>query len=397
MIEVLALLVPLLVVVVLAGGARLHRGPPPTAPATVAADRVLVVSGSYGAGHDAAAREVRRCLEADGHVVEILDVALLFPLRLGEVLRRAYFAQLDAVPTSWRLVLRALERRDGAGGALASAATGLLSRLPARRLLAAVPPGTVAVISTHPFASLALGRLRRTGRLAAPVTTYLTDASVHRLWVADGVDRHVAIHPEAERQARARGAADVRLVQPLVKPAAVPPSAAGLVLRRAWDVPAERPVALAVGGAEGVGDLEAAARDLRDTGLVTPVVVCGRNDDLRRRLAEVRGVLALGWLDGLTEAIAASDLVVHNAGGFTTLEALHLRRPLVSYRCLPGHGEENARALEADGLAAWPRTKVDLAGVVAEALAGAALPASPWHRRDRLVDALDLLRPAVAA
>ena len=43
MIEVLALLVPLLVVVVLAGGARLHRGTPPTAPATGAADRVLVV------------------------------------------------------------------------------------------------------------------------------------------------------------------------------------------------------------------------------------------------------------------------------------------------------------------------------------------------------------------
>ena len=54
MIEVLALLVPLLVVVVLAGGARLHRGTPPTAPATVAADRVLVVRlGTISQTYDA--------------------------------------------------------------------------------------------------------------------------------------------------------------------------------------------------------------------------------------------------------------------------------------------------------------------------------------------------------
>ncbi|MEO7070492.1 MAG: hypothetical protein ABI131_08370, partial [Nostocoides sp.] len=56
----------------------------------------------------------------------------------------------------------------------------------------------------------------------------------------------------------------------------------------------------------------------------------------------------------------AVDAVVQNAGGSTSLEALAAGCPVVSYRCLPGHGETNAVALSHAGLAPWAKSPADL-------------------------------------
>ncbi|TIC79293.1 galactosyldiacylglycerol synthase [Nocardioides sp. GY 10127] len=358
---------------------------------------VLVVTGSYGAGHDAAAAQVARAVVACGGAARVVDVVDLFPLGIGRALRRLYFAQLAVCPSTWRRLLGLLERTSGPSGLLARALLLLLRVLPARGLLAEVAGGRAgathteeradAVVSTHPFAGQALGRLRARGRLDVPVLTYLTDASVHGLWIAPGVDGHVAIHEEAALQALARGAAGVRLVAPLLPSAREHDAGGRARLRAAWAV-GQRPVALVVGGSEGAGDLLGTVRDLLGTGLVHPVVVCGRNEGLRAALAGVPGVTALGWLDGLSAAIDAADLVVQNSGGFTTLETLQRGRPLLSYRCLPGHGEENARALRAEGLAEWPQDASALAAAVTRALAVTGARTTGWAARPRFADVL---------
>ena len=228
----------------------------------------------------------------------------------------------------------------------------------------AVSRGADLVVSTHPFASQVLGRLRGSGGVSCPVVTYLTDPSVHAMWVAPGVDMHAAIHPVGAEQARALGArtevvAALAPRTPLVNPRS----------RRDLGLPENRPVAVVVGGSLGIGELEATARDLRDAG-VTPVVLCGRNRALLRRLSALSGVTAFGWCDNVREVFAVADLVVQNAGGFMTLEAMTLGVPLLSYRPIPGHGRSNAEALEREGLAAWPRSRSELRQAVQETLEG---------------------------
>ena len=56
---------------------------------------VVVVSGSYGAGHDAAADALAHQLRAAGHVVRRLDVAEELPWRIGALLRWLYFTPID--------------------------------------------------------------------------------------------------------------------------------------------------------------------------------------------------------------------------------------------------------------------------------------------------------------
>ncbi len=312
--------------------------------------KVAVVSASIGAGHDGAAEELARGLASNGCAVTRHDFLDLLGPRAGRLLRRSYEAELRAAPDSWGWLLQRYERHPAFTGFTGD----VFGRLSARRTRAALA-GVDLVVSTYPLASQALGRLRRAGDLAVPVTTFLTYMSVHPLWVADGVDLHLALHPVAAGQARRWGAARVRVCRPAVRPACHAP-----VPARLPELPAG-PVALVVAGSWGVGEVFEAATDIAATGLATPVTVCGRNEGLRDRLARAGVGVPLGWVDDMPGLIAASDVVVQNAGGLTSLEAMATGVPVLSYRCLPGHGTTNAAALAEAGLAVWVRDPVALA------------------------------------
>jgi len=338
---------------------------------------VIVVSGSYGAGHDAAADALAHQLRGAGHVVRRLDVAEEMPWHVGGLLRWAYFVQLRLAPRSWGLTLRRLEH-DGRASRLVRLVLAVLGR----RLVSEVA-GAALVISTHPFASQALGEARAHGRLATPVVTYLTDASVHRLWVHPGVDLHLAMHELTMAEAVRLGgrAAVVRPVvtvaasERLVDPGWTPP----------W--PAGRPAALVVGGSSGVGELYASALDLLSTGLVTPVILCGSNDRLREQLDVVPGVVALGWRTDIHALVGAAACVVQNAGGMTSLESLAAGTPTITYRAIPGHGTTNAAVLSRAGLVPWVEDPEGLQPAVARALMSPGSSGLPVGRPE-VVDAL---------
>lgn len=222
-------------------------------------------------------------------------------------------------------------------------------------MLAAVAGGPAAVVSTYPLASQVLGELRRAGRLTAPVLAMMTDPSVHPLCVSAGVDRYLAPNLEA---VAAIGPTAV-LVGPVVDPRFHPGPARGHLGR----------LALIVAGSWGVGDIERTVADVAATGLVTPVVVCGRNEGLRQRLQGGPAV-ALGWQDHMPALLRTADVLVHNAGGLSSLEALATGVPVISYRCLPGHGTANAAQLSRSGLAAWPQDAGQLADALRHALDG---------------------------
>lgn len=347
--------------------------------------RVTVLTGSYGRGHDAAAEQVATRLVAAGCEVRILDIVELLPFRLGRLLRAAYYAQLRVRPGSWDTLLRGLEQ----GRVLHRLAVTLLG-LAAATVARAIGAADL-VITTHPFGSQVLGQARRTGRLTIPAVTFLVDPSVHALWVNPGIDLHLGVHEIATAQARALGVR-ATTIAPVVGPVAdgsVDPLAGlGLI----------GPRVLVTGGSLAVGELEATVREVLAAGRMTPVVLCGTNAVLRAKLADTPGVVALGWREDVAELLASSDCVIQNAGGFTALEALASGTPVVSYRPLPGHGVTNCANLEEAGLVPWARDPRQLRDLLGLALA------RPRHSRlpagaPSLLDALagDSLRTRLDA
>ncbi|MFC5199999.1 MGDG synthase family glycosyltransferase [Streptomyces kaempferi] len=326
------------------------------------AGRIAVFSASVGAGHDGAAAELARRLTADGFTVDRHDLLDLLPAGLGRAVRTGYHRMLVRAPWAYQRIYSSSERAGGGG----PAARALL-RAAERRVLHALHPGTGAVVSTYPGASQVLGSLRRDGRLAVPVLTYLTDFSVHPLWVADGVDVHLAAHPVTAAQARAAGARTVRVCGPVTDPRFRP--CTGAERDRARDrfgLPQKAPLALLVAGSWGVGPVRQVALELRDSGAVVPVVVCGRNEALAARLRADGIEYAYGWVDDMPALMNAADVLVQNAGGLTSLEAFAAGLPVASYRCIPGHGLTNAAALHEAGVAAWIRDPADLKAVLTD-------------------------------
>lgn len=325
--------------------------------------QIVIVSAGLGAGHDGAAQEIARRLRACGHHVTCHDFLDLLPLRLGRWLRSAYRRQLDVAPGSWEWLLTALARRR----ALA-AITVWLAAGACRALRRVVGPATDGVICTYPLAGQAAARLRRHGRLAAPVVTYLTDPSVHPLWIAEGTDLYLAAHPDIADQARACGAGRVTVVAPAVRPTFRPVSgqAERARARAGFGLPAEGTLALVASGSWAVGDIERSARDVADGGQAIPVVVCGENAALRARLADLAPGIVFGWVTDMPGLMRACDLVVLTSGGLTFFEAHATGLPVLTYRCLAGHGRTNARSLDQAGLARWVHDPAELAGTLAE-------------------------------
>ncbi|MET8612560.1 glycosyltransferase [Streptomyces misionensis] len=342
------------------------RTPPPAGP-TAPAERVTLLSAGIGAGHDGAAAELDRRLTADGFTVDRLDLLDLLPARTGRLIRDGYHRMLLTAPWAYQRIYRSTERAGG-GGPLAAA----LLRRTEERVLRALPAGTLAVVSTYPGASRVLGGLRRSGRLTVPALTYLTDFSVHPLWVADGIDVHLAAHAVPAGQARGAGARDVRVTGPVTDPRFRPAGEDARAAARArFGLPAHAPLALLVAGSWGVGPVRRVALELRASKVAVPVVVCGRNAALAARLRADGVEHAFGWVDDMPGLMHAADVLVQNAGGLTSLEAFAAGLPVASYRCIPGHGQTNAAALEEAGVAAWIRDPGQLAPVVAELAQGA--------------------------
>ncbi|MFD8077958.1 glycosyltransferase [Streptomyces sp. NPDC059718] len=319
-----------------------------------------------GAGHDGAAAELARRIAVSGAAVDRFDLLDLLPGRFGRRLSAGYHRLLVHAPWAYQRIYSSTEE---AGGTSASAR--VLLRAAERPVLGALAADTRVVVSTYPGASRVLGALRLDGRLTVPVLTYLTDFSVHPLWVAPGVDIHLAAHAVPAAQAQALGASDVRVCGPVTDPRFVPGgSLERQVARARLGLPAGAPLALLVAGSWGVGPVRQVAAEIRASGAALPVVVCGHNGALAERLRTDGVGHVFGWTDDMPALMHAADVLVQNAGGLTSLEAFACGLPVASYRCIPGHGLTNAAALDEAGLAAWIRKPDDLAPDLADLIHG---------------------------
>ncbi|GAA2710591.1 galactosyldiacylglycerol synthase [Micromonospora olivasterospora] len=306
-----------------------------------------MVSADVGAGHESAAAELTRRLRERGFLVDRLNFLDVVPAPARWGFRDAYRGVLRWAPWWYEAMFKVTGRSRRAATVLRA----LLAPL-RRRMWRRIPPDTRAVVTTYPFANQLLGPLRRRG-LSAPLLTYVTDFVVHPSWVSPGVDLYCALPYARPHSARLPADLDVRTVQPLVSADfAEALGTSKSEARRRFGLPADERLALVVAGAWGVGEVETTVTEVGAGGGVRTVVVCGRNDALRERLAPVAGHV-FGWVDDMPTLMRAVDLVVENAGGLTCQEALACGLPVVTYRPIPGHGRANARILAAAGLTRW--------------------------------------------
>jgi processive 1,2-diacylglycerol beta-glucosyltransferase len=123
----------------------------------------------------------------------------------------------------------------------------------------------------------------------------------------------------------------------------------------------DRTTVLVSAGGFGVGPVEALVHTLLELQHpVQLVVICGRSEPLKRKLAELArarpgdlmpALHVVGYTTAMDEYMAAADLLVGKPGGLTSSEALARGLPLAIVRPIPGQEERNADHLLEAGVA----------------------------------------------
>ena len=334
--------------------------------------RVLILTTDIGEGHDLPARQLARALaeEAPGVEVRIEDGLEHMGRILSGVLKDNSRAVFHAPP--WLFdVQHWLAIRFRPTSALSQFFSVALGGRGLLELVRSYRPDVV--VSTWPGCTLTLAPLRRRGYMKVPLVSAITDLSQLRYWAWPGVDLHLITHPESEEEVRAiAGPTRVECVRGLTSPGFTDPPdpEAG---RREFGLPSGVPVVVVSGGGWGVGDLASAVEVSRSAAFDTHVVVlCGRNDDVRRAMELRFGtdphVHVSGFTDHMNELFSAADVLIHSTGGLTVLEAYIRGCRVISYGWGIAHIRANNRAFELHGIARVAATRLELEAALREAL-----------------------------
>jgi processive 1,2-diacylglycerol beta-glucosyltransferase len=333
--------------------------------------RVLILSASYGSGHNVAARSVAAALEAAGASVTVVDHFrdLVHPA-FDRASHALYGFILRHAPALWGIGY-------GLGDRMASDSPWAfgVTRLGAGRLVKLLDTTAPdAVVSVHATPAVVLSALARAGRRIPPHTTVVTDFVAHSQWIAPRVDRYCVAAEEVKHEFIARGIAPDRVVVTGVPVrAGFEPPVDQRAARGALGLSADLPVVLAMAGAQGsFGRLTDVARAL--VRLAVPVqalVVTGHDAGLAgeiRRLSAGTAIRTLGYVTDMRPLMASANLLVSKAGGMTLAETMVAELPILTYGSLPGQERRNERFASRAGIALVARSRRDLARTLERAL-----------------------------
>jgi len=340
---------------------------------TSARPRILILTASYGSGHNRVAATLAAEFRRAGALPRVVDhfYDLVHP-EFDRLTRNLYYAVLRRTPVLWGAAYWLGDQLSVSSPLLMG-----LNRLGTRKLehvLRAERPDHV--VSVHPTPVAGLVELRRRGLTIPPHTTVFTDFVAHTQWIYPHVERYCVPAEEIARDLIARGVGRERV------------TVTGIPVSEEFGQPSERaqarlalglsprlPVLLFMDGSGGgFGRIEDATRTvLAMEEPLQAVVVTGREEALEAKLRDLGAgresrVKIFGYVDSVRPFMAAADFLVTKAGGLTLGEAMAAELPVICFGSLPGQEARNERFAAMAGVALVASSGAQLQRVVGAAL-----------------------------
>jgi processive 1,2-diacylglycerol beta-glucosyltransferase len=302
--------------------------------------RILILTASFGEGHNSAARGVRDGL---ARVAPTVDVELRDPFAetyesLNEFVRRAYLAVINRWPRSWGYVYRWLDRKRDFDRNFRR-----FSRLKDHfaALLDRFQPDVV--VSTFPPFPYLLQQISGPNRLCKSVVVVTDSITVNSIWYRCAADYFLAPNEQSAVVLRTAGVAPQKIK---IFGFPVSPKFADFTLDR--HLPSnnsERRVLYVIHAAtRGAPEL---VQRLADVGVDLTVTI-GRADKLRPEIeaaADGSKTKIIGWTQELPRMLHESHLLIGKAGGATVQETIAAGCPMIINHVVSGQEEGNARLI----------------------------------------------------
>lgn len=317
--------------------------------------KVLLLSASAGAGHVRAAQAIEKAFEEIGAArgerreVHHLDILNYTNKLFRHLYSKAYIDLVNKMPEvpgwfydkldkPWKNERRRL-------------ALDKLNTRPLVKLLRQYHPDLI--VCTHFLPAEIVSWLKAKERLASRQVIIVTDFDVHAMWLVHHYEQYFVAIDEARVYLEALGIPAQKIT---VSGIPIDPvfarSKDKQEMRAKHGLSPDRTTILLSAGGFGVGSVDAliaALMPLKQRAQV--VAICGRNEDLKRRLSRQASrlkedatviVKPFGYTNEMDELMAASDIVLGKPGGLTTSEALAKGLVFAIVNPIPGQEERNS-------------------------------------------------------
>ncbi|MGV3487296.1 MAG: MGDG synthase family glycosyltransferase [Tuberibacillus sp.] len=338
-------------------------------------DKILILTGHYGAGHLQAAAAIQSALQKQYPTVEttVIDPEAAFRKIYGMIGHKLFIGTVKRFPSLYNYLYQKTRYPSYLSAILKGS-----NHLGIEKFLAWIKNVNPSIIvSTDPVSSGMVSILKKRGLINVPFVTVITDYAVHSYWINPSVDQYLVGSESVRKGLLQFGVADFQ-----IKVTGIPINPKfnkvfdRSALKKKHGLDDRLPIILVTGGGYGlVGNNISLKKMLQSIPYpVQLIVVCGHNKHLYKMMEkEIKDIAypvhLKGYVENMEELMAITDVMITKPGGLSISEAVSMNIPMVLYQSLGGHEQENTRYLLSNHAAIFAGDKDDLFKKVAMLIA----------------------------
>jgi len=318
---------------------------------------VLILSSSYGEGHQQVAKAIAEKIKAQDQSCNpiIIDfIAWSHPL-LFRTIQHFYLNSVKLFPSLYGYVFQKTRYSNSSSKRLNWLISSEMDRM--LQLIKEVKP--TLIVSTFPYPEAILSRLKELNLINIPTITSLTDYTDHSSWINQFTDHYLVGSHSVRKNLQKKGVPLSKITVsgiPVKSEFLQQYSVEELQVKHGIDP--KIPTLLLMGGGCGLFGQNLKILDKIEeieTSLQI-IIVCGHNQKLFHRLKKrivnsKHRIILKKYVTYVNELMAISDLLITKPGGVTSSEAIAMDLPMLLIDPLPGQEEDNASFLTEAGIA----------------------------------------------
>lgn len=360
--------------------------------------KVIILSASTGGGHMSAANAISEYLSEKNMQTKVVDALEYISPILNKTITETYEFLAKKSPKLWKLMYKSSNHR--AINKVVSSSNSLISKklIP---LLGDFEPDVI--ISTHPFATEMISKLKSINKIDVPLICVMTDYAPHRTWISSGVNAYVIANESMIEPMQKMG------VNPdIIYPFGIPVDEEFFSKKNKEKILTQMglspalPTLLIMAGSCGFGNMENIYKKLQKSSTdFQIIIITGKNPRLYNnmqnlisgseikkhrsiipkfkikninfhnlrifknttkepeKIAVTKPTKIIYFTNEVSKYMAASDIIITKPGGLTISEALACNLPMALFDAIPGQEEENAEFLVSNNMAVKLDSKSD--------------------------------------
>lgn len=350
--------------------------------------KILILTASFGDGHNAAARNLRDAIEQvdEEARAETIDLFADCYGVFNTLARKTYLGMVACAPKLWGQFYSLLENP------LVEKQLGGFTRLQNTLEKALAQSQPDCVVSTYPIYGHVIKRIyaNHHERPFRFITVVTDSISINAAWFRAPCD-YFCVANEATAEVLAKGGVLEQQIKVTGFPVSPIFAENSIELPQPIGEEPRRVLYIINTGKKKAGKAIDRLLEMEDLHLT---ITAGRDWELRARLMERTRdekdrVKILGWTNQIPELMMSHHLIVGKAGGATVQEAIAARCPMIINQVIPGQEEGNAQLIERFNLGAVVEKNKEAAEAVEMAFEKRATLWNEWRRNLKIISRPD--------